>query len=42
MAEEGKKAKQEQRSAIVLNYLSRDSVFPFGSPWWPFKATNAL
>jgi hypothetical protein len=42
MAEEGRKQNRSRERAIVLNYLSHDSVFPFGNPVLPFEATNAL
>jgi len=42
MAEEGRKQNRSRERAIVLNYLSHESVFPFGNPVLPFEATNAL
>ena len=41
MAEEGRKQNRSRERAIVLNYLSHDSVFPFGNPVLLFEATNA-
>jgi len=40
MAEEGRKQNRSRERAIVLNYLSHDSVFPFGNPVLPFEAKN--
>ena len=42
MAEEGRKQNRSRERAIVLNYLSHESVFPFGNPVLLFEATNAL